>query len=187
MEKVLSHLQPEQCALLVVDIQQRLMPVIDEADRVCRNSALLIKTAKKLHMPILATTQYAARIGAPVPEIAAELGEVEPLDKIEFDCFVNAGFLQSVRALPDTVNTLVVCGVEAHICVYQTVLGGLANGYHVWVGGDAVSSRVPFNYQTGLQRMREMGAIVASTEMIIYDLLHRADIPAFKELLPFLK
>lgn len=187
METTLSHLKAEQCALLVIDIQQRLMPVIDDADRVCRNSVLLIKAAKSLGMPILATTQYAARIGELLPDIEAELGAVERLDKLEFDCFANPDFRQSVRSLSGAVNTLVVCGVESHICVYQTVLGGLANGYQVWVAGDAVSSRVAFNYRTGLQRMREMGATVGSTEMIIYDLLHRAGTPAFKELLPFLK
>lgn len=187
MERTLSHLQPGQCALLVVDIQQRLMPVIHEANRVCRNSVLLIKAAKCLSMPILATTQYMARIGALLPEIATELGAVRPLDKLEFDFFANPAVFQEVRALPAPVDTLIVCGVESHICIYQTVLGGLAHGYRFWVAGDAVSSRLPSNHQTGLQRMREMGAIVGSTEMIIYDLLQRAGTPAFKKLLPFLK
>lgn len=187
MEKTLFHLQPTQCVLLVVDIQQRLMPVINEAERVCRNSVLLIKAAKSLAIPILATTQYAARIGALLPEIESELGAVKPMDKLEFDCFANPDVFKAVRILPDSINTIIVCGVESHICIYQTVLGGLANGYRVWIAGDAVSSRQPFNHQVGLQRMREMGAMVGSAEMIVYDLLHQAGTPAFKELLPFLK
>lgn len=187
MQKMAAHLQPRQCALLVVDIQQKLMPVINERERVVRNSVLLIKTARTLQMPILATTQYAERIGRLLPEISSELGAVEPLDKLEFDCFANCGILQSARTLPPEVKTLIVCGVESHICIYQTVVGGLAAGYAMWVAGDAVSSRIAANHEAGLQRMRELGAVVSTTEMVIYDLLHRAGTPEFKALLPFLK
>ena len=77
--------------------------------------------------------------------------------------------------------------METHICIYQTVLGALKEGYKVWVPADAVSSRVPLNYQTGLARIKELGATVGNTEMIIYDLLHRAGTPEFKELLVHLK
>lgn len=187
MQKTAAHLQPRQCALMVVDIQEKLMPVINERERVVKNSVLLIKTARTLEMPILATTQYAARIGALLPEITDELAGVEPLDKMEFDCFANSAILQAARILPAEVKTLIVCGVESHICIYQTVVGGLANGYGMWVAGDAVSSRIPTNYEAGLQRMRELGAVVGSTEMIIYDLLHRAGTQEFKALLPYLK
>ena len=187
MQKTAAHLQPHRCALMVVDIQEKLMPVINDCERVVRNSVLLIKTASILNMPILATTQYASRIGPLLPEITTELGDVEPFDKLEFDCFANSAFLQAARALPADVTTLVVCGVESHICIYQTVVGGLSSGYTMWVAGDAVSSRLPTNYEAGLQRMRELGAVVSTTEMIIYDLLHRAGTPQFKALLPFLK
>lgn len=187
MTTVPMHLDPKTCALLVVDIQERLMPVINERERVIRNAVLLIKTAQELGLPIVATTQYAARIGALVPEITAALGEIPVHDKTEFDCFGNAGILSVVRDLPAGVNTLLVCGVETHICVYQTVIGGLLNGYHLWVGSDAVSSRTQANYHNGLARIREIGGVVASTELIIYDLLGRAGTPAFKNLLPLLK
>jgi nicotinamidase-related amidase len=187
MRKTAVHLSPEESALLVVDIQERLMPVIHERQRVVKNSILLIKAAKALGMPIIATTQYAARIGALLPEIVEELGEIEPLDKVEFDCFANRVVEQAAKALVTGVRNLIVCGVESHICIYQTVVGGLAGGFEIWVAGDAVSSRTNENYQAGLQRMREIGAVVGSTEMIIYDLLGRAGTPAFRELLPYLK
>lgn len=183
----LNYLTPKQCALLVVDIQERLMPVISEKATVVKNSQLLIKTARSLQIPILATTQYAARIGALLPEITAELGGVTPSDKMEFSCFANEGFKQVVRGLPSDIDTFIVCGVETHICIYQTVLGGLMDGRQMWVPSDAVSSRTEHNYRSGLEKIRDIGGVIANTEMVIYELLGKAGTPEFKELLPFLK
>ncbi|MFU8818250.1 MAG: isochorismatase family protein [Desulfurivibrio sp.] len=187
MSKELYHLDPAHCALLVVDIQENLMKVIQGREGVARNSALLLKAAKTLDIPVVATTQYAARIGDFVPEVKAELAGITPLDKLEFGCFNNEAVRNQVRSLDRAVNTLIICGVETHICVYQTVLGALMAGYRVWVPADAVSSRTSGNYEIGLTRLREIGAVVASTEMIIYDWLQKAGTPAFKQLLPALK
>lgn len=187
MEEKLYHLEPRQCAVLLVDIQENMMKVISGRDEVVRNSVLLLKAARALAVPVVATTQYVARIGPLLPEITAELGGVEPLDKLEFGCFGNEAAKQKVLGLGRSINTLVVCGVETHICIYQTALGALLQGFRVWVPADAVSSRTVKNYETGLARLREIGAVVANTEMIIYDWLQRAGTPVFKELLPFLK
>lgn len=187
MTEELYRLAPEKCALLVIDIQENLMPVIHDKEGVARNAVLLVRAAKVLDVPIVATTQYAARIGEPVPEVKEELAGVAPLDKMEFDCFGNNTIAEAVKKLPRQVNTLVVCGVETHICIYQTVLGGLVKGYRMWVPADAVSSRRLVNYKTGLARMRDMGAVIANTEMIIYEWLGKAGTPQFKELLPVLK
>lgn len=185
--RVPEILAPERCALLVVDIQARLMPVISNREEVVKNAALLLKAAKTLKMEIVATTQYAARIGELLPEVQAELAGVAGLDKMHFDCFANPAIQARLKALPPPVNTLIVCGVETHICIYQTVAGALRNGYRVLVAADAVSSRTVKNHKLGLARMRELGAVVASTEMVIYELLGEAGTPEFKELLPFLK
>jgi nicotinamidase-related amidase len=182
-----AHLQAGSCALMVVDIQERLMPVISGREEVARNSALLMKAARVMKIPVVATTQYAARIGELLPAVKAELGDVVPFDKLEFDCFANQVIKKKVKSLPQEINTLIICGVETHICVYQTVLGALQEGYRVWVPADAVSSRTVGNYETGLARIKELGAVVGNTEMIIYELLHRAGTPEFKELLPHLK
>jgi nicotinamidase-related amidase len=186
MEKP-AHLRPENCALLVVDIQERLMPVINNREEVVRNAALLLKAAAVMKFPVLATTQYAARIGTLVPAVKLELGDSPPLDKMEFDCFANQGVRAKVKELPRAINTLIICGVETHICIYQTVLGALREGYRVWVPADGVSSRSVRNYETGLARIKELGAMVGNTEMIIYELLQRAGTPEFKALLPYLK
>ncbi len=163
------------------------MRVIDGAEEVTGNTTLLQKSANVCGIPQVASTQYVARIGPLLPEVTAELGGVTPLDKIEFDCFGNADIAATVKGLPTEVNTLVICGVETHICIYQTVLGALMAGYRVWVAADAVSSRKVSNKEIGLARIRELGGVIASTEMIIYQWLRKAGTPEFKALLPFLK
>lgn len=184
---LLRYLEPKRTALLVVDIQDRLMRVIDGCSQVVKNSVLLIKAAKALEIPLIATTQYAEKIGALLPEITDELGDIVTHNKMEFSCFNNNKIKALVSALPQQIDTLILCGVETHICIYQTALGALIDGYHVWVPADAVSSRTPQNYQTGLARIKEIGGHVANTELIIYELLQKAGTPQFKALLPFLK
>lgn len=183
----LKYLSPSRCALMVVDIQERLMPVIAGRDEVIKNSVLLIKTAKVLQMPILATTQYVAKIGDFLAEIKAELSSITPIDKMEFGGFNNQSVKKAAEHLPREIDTLILCGVETHICIYQTALGALLEGYNVWLPADAVSSRVRHNHRTGINRIGEIGGVIANTELIIYELLHKAGTQEFKELLPFLK
>ncbi len=182
----IKRLDPEHCGLLVVDIQERMMRVIDAKDEVVRNAVLLIKTAVELGLPIVATTQYVARIGPLLPEIVAELPDIQAIDKLEFGCFDNAEAAAALKSYKN-VDTWITCGVETHICMYQTVMGGINAGYGMWLPADAVSSRTAKNYETGLARIREIGGIVANTEMVIYELLGKAGTPTFKALLPFLK
>ncbi len=181
-----QRLVPENTGLLVVDIQERMMPAIPARDEVVKNSVLLLKAANILTMPIVATTQYVARIGQLLPEITVEMGDVEPLDKLEFGCFDNELILKQIQSY-SSVNTWIACGVETHICMYQTVLGGLREGYTMWIPADAVNSRTEKNYQTGLERIRQIGGAVGNAEMIIYELLHKAGTPEFKAILPFVK
>jgi len=185
--RVPEILSPERCALLVVDVQARLMPVINGRDEVVKNAVLLLTAAQVLKVEVIATTQYAARIGELLPEIQAELAGVAPLDKMHFSCWADLAIQARIKALPPAVNTLIVCGVETHICIYQTVAGALRNGYRVVVSADAVSSRTVKNHKLALARLRELGAVVASAEMVIYELLGEAGTPEFKELLPYLK
>jgi nicotinamidase-related amidase len=181
-------LQAEECALVLVDIQEKLLPPIFERERVVRNSQLLIRLAQLLHMPILWATQYEKGLGKTVPEIASLLeGVTTPLEKLDFNCFNNERFCSAARALPGNRNTVVLCGIEAHICITQTALGALSMGYLVHVASDAVSSRGEWNFKHGLQRMRDAGAVISTTEMIIYELLRQSGTPAFKEMLKHLK
>ncbi len=180
-------LEADRSALIVVDIQEKLLPPIFEKDRLVRNSQLLLRLARILEIPVLATTQYAKGLGATVPEIASLLPSGEVMDKTAFSCFGSDRFCSAVHALPGNRNTLIVCGMESHICVLQTVLAALNRGFLVHVASDAVSSRTEWNWKIGLRRMEVAGALISSTETIIYELLRGSSTPAFKEMLPYLK
>jgi nicotinamidase-related amidase len=180
-------LEPEQCALIVVDIQEKLLPPIWEKERLVRNAQLLIRLAGILKIPALVTTQYTKGLGGTVPEIAALLPESPAIDKLMFSCFGSDAFCSLLKRLPGQRTTVLLCGMETHICVMQTALGALREGYLVHIASDAVSSRTELNWRIGLERMRAAGAILSSTEMIIYELLRSSGAPAFKELLPYLK
>ena len=180
-------LDADQCALVVIDIQQKLLPPIFQKDQLVRNSQLLIRAAGILKIPAVISTQYAKGLGGTVPEIAALLPETEAIDKTLFSCFGSDVFCSLLKRLPGQRTTLLLCGMESHICVTQTALGALREGYLVHVASDAVSSRTEWNWKIGLERMRAAGAIISSTEMMIYELMRSSSSAAFKELLPHLK
>jgi nicotinamidase-related amidase len=180
-------LEAEQCALIVIDIQEKLLPPIFQKERLVKNSQLLIRLAGILKIPALMSTQYVKGLGPTVPEIASLLPETEPIDKQMFSCFGSDVFCSVLKRLPGNRNTVLLCGMESHICVTQTALGALREGYIVHVASDAVSSRTEWNWHIGLERMRAAGAVISSTEMIIYELLRSSGAPAFKDLLPYLR
>lgn len=180
-------LEVEHCALIVIDIQEKLLPPIFEKERMVKNSQLLIRLAGILKIPAIMSTQYAKGLGKAVPEIASLLPETEPIDKQMFSCFGSDVFCSVLKRLPGNRNTVLLCGMESHICVTQTALGALREGYIVHVASDAVSSRTEWNWHIGLERMRAAGAVISSTEMIMYELLRSSGAPGFKELLPYLR
>jgi len=180
-------LEAEQCALIVVDMQEKLLPPIWEKERLVRNVQLLIRLAGILKIPALVSTQYAKGLGNTVPDIASMLPDSKAIDKLMFSCFGSDVFCSLLKRLPGQRTTVLLCGMETHICVMQTALGALRDGYLVHVAADAVSSRTELNWRIGLDRMRAAGAIVSSTEMMIYELLRSSGAPAFREMLRDLK
>ena len=186
-EIVRCPLEADQCALVVVDIQEKLLPPIFQKEQLVKNSQLLIRLAGILKIPTLMTTQYAKGLGGTVPEISSLLPETQAIDKHMFSCFGSDVFCSLLKRVPGNRNTVLLCGMESHICVMQTALGALREGYLVHVASDAVSSRTEWNWKIGLQRMRAAGAVISSAEMMIYELLRSSGAPAFKELLPYLK
>lgn len=186
-EIVRRPLAAEQCTLVVVDIQEKLLPPIFQKDQLVRNAQLLIRLADILKMPAIVTTQYSKGLGNTIPEIASLLPHTEVLDKLAFSCFGSDAFCTSLRRMPGQRTTVLLCGMEAHICVAQTALAALREGYLVHVASDAVSSRTEWNRNVGLERMRSAGAVISSTEMIIYELLGSSGTPAFKDMLKYLK
>jgi isochorismate hydrolase len=171
----------------VIDIQEKLLPPIFQKEQLIKNSQLLIRLAGVLKLPALVSTQYAKGLGKTVPEIASLLPETQAIDKQMFSCFGSDVFCSQLKRLPGNRNTVLLCGMESHICVAQTALAGLREGYIVHVASDAVSSRTEWDWKIGLERMRAAGAVISSTEMIIYEMLRSSGAAAFKELLPYLK
>lgn len=178
-------LNPKDLYLMVIDPQEKLMAVIHEAERVTRNISLLLRWAKVFEVPVIPTTQYAKGLGPYVEPLQELVKEYQVFDKVEFSAFKNEAILEACRRVGR--SSIVICGVETHICVYQTALSALEEGQRVIVVADATSSRTPANMEYGLWRLRELGISIYSTEMIIYETLEKAGTPAFKALLPYLK
>lgn len=179
-------LRPEECTLAVIDIQEKLLPPIWEKERMVRNSQLLIRMAQEMNLPVLVSTQYAKGLGQTIPEIASLLPGVNIIDKMEFGCFGNGDYCSVVGKLAHR-NTLLLCGMETHICVMQTALGALNQGMNVHVAADAVSSRTELNWKLGLGRMQAAGAVISSTEMMLYELMGKSGTATFKEMLKWIK
>lgn len=168
----------DDATLLVVDIQERLAAAMPERERVVANAGHLIAAAKLLGVPVVHTEQYPRGLGPTVPELREALEPAKAVEKLTFDCCGEPAFAPALdRAGRPTV---IVCGMETHICVLQTVLGLLAGGRTVHVAADAVCSRSPENTRTALELLRDAGAVISCTETVLFQLLGRAGTPEFK-------
>jgi nicotinamidase-related amidase len=185
MQKRSLRLTRAHTALAVVDVQERLLPAIHEKERVVQNTLRLIGGAGVLQVPVFATEQYRKGLGPTVPEVAAAIPGFAPIEKLAFSA---CGAPEFVAALKEKkVSDVVLCGIEAHVCVTQTCLDLLDAGFRVFAAADAISSRTPENCQLGLERMRTAGAAIVSTEMVLFELLEQAGTPAFKQILALVK
>ncbi|HWR97621.1 MAG TPA: hydrolase [Candidatus Methanoperedens sp.] len=172
------QLDRDETVLLVVDIQERLAAVMGEREKVVANAGHLIAAAQLLGVPVLHTEQYPKGLGPTVPELRGPLAPAAPVEKMTFDCCGEPTFTPAFEQAGR--STVVVCGMETHICVLQTVLGLLAQGLVVHVAADAVCSRSPENARVALELMRDAGAVVTCTETVMFQLLVRAGTPEFK-------
>lgn len=180
-------LNAKRACLMVIDPQERLMKAIHEAERVVETTAFLVRCCQILKVPILATTQYAKGIGPIVPQLAELLVDYPSVDKMEFNAASNTAVTAALAELPSCVDTLILAGVEAHICIYQTAIGMMAKGYRVYVAMDAVSSREKRNAKAALKQLQAFGVVVVPAETIVYEMLGMAGTPAFKAILPYVK
>jgi nicotinamidase-related amidase len=164
--------------LLVVDVQEKLMPKIPGADALVRNLAFLIDGARLLGLPVQATEQYPKGLGPTVPELARRLPE-RP-DKVAFSCCAIPSVVETFRraARPKVM----VAGIETHVCVLQTVLDLVALDFRVYVPVDAVGSRYPVDHETALRRMERAGAILTTSETAVFEWVGAAGSPQFKEI-----
>jgi nicotinamidase-related amidase len=177
------HLDRATTALLVVDVQERLWSVMREDDRaqVERNLGILVATAKRLGLPIVVSEQYKKGLGPTIASVIAAVGEGATwMEKLEFSCAANADFAKIYRHL--CREQWIVCGMEAHVCVYQTARDLAERGAQVHVPADAVISRTRENRQVGLGLIERAGGVVTSTEVVVFDALVRAEGEDFKAL-----
>lgn len=178
-------LDRNKTVLVVIDFQEKLLPTIPVADEVLPQAIKLIRFARELAIPILWTEQYPQGLGNTAPEIAAELEGLTAIEKTSFGCMGDAGF---ARALADTGRTqLLLTGVETHVCVMQTALAAVEQGYEVYVPRDAAASQEKRQYKAALRRMERAGVVLGLTQMMLFELLGEAGTPEFKKALPLLK
>ncbi|MCX5998826.1 MAG: hydrolase [Chloroflexi bacterium] len=178
----LSVLRRQDSVLLVIDVQERLLPAAANKETLINNIVRLLRFARIINLPVVLTEQD--RLGATVPEIKNELPDVPPIVKVTFDAFGCDPFVKHLESLGK--KTLILTGLETHICISQTALHA-ASRFRVHVVSDAVTSRTLENWRVGLDRMRQAGVVVSSTEMAIYELLERAGTDEFRATLKLVK
>ena len=178
-------LNRENSMLVVIDFQQKLLAALEEPEKLVQACANMVRFAKILKLPILWTEQYPRGLGPTADEIAAELAELRPIEKLTFSCFGEPRFVESLSQNP--IKQLIVCGIETHICVEQTVLDAIACGYDVHVVADACGSRKKKDHKAGLQKMDRGGAVLTCMEMALYEMLGRSDTKEFREALKLVK
>lgn len=184
----MSHsniLNSSDTVLIVIDIQDSLLKAIHERDRVVENTVRLIEAAKIFSIPILVTLQNAGRLGDCTQAVADALPHADRIDKMAFSCCGSENFLEKLRETKR--RQALLCGVESHVCVNQTAHDLLSQGYSVHLAKDAISSRTPDNWITGIEKMRDSGCVITSTETAIFELTKDASSPEFKKILPLVK
>jgi len=173
------------CVLVVVDIQEKLLPAIHEFQKVLDRSVRIVKGAQILGVPTIFTQQYSKGLGETHADLRRLVPEFAFVEKTQFNAFCVPEFDEKIGALK--TETLIFIGTEAHICVCQTALEALHRGYDVHVLADAVGSRTTANKEIGLARIRQAGGIISATELALYEWVGSADSEEFKAILPLVK
>jgi len=173
------QLEREQAILVVIDVQERLVPAMDRKvyGRVLASIDLLLKGVEVLGVPSFATEQYPRGLGNTVPELSAACA-ARVIEKVSFGCCGEPAFVDYLRAQGRT--QVIVVGMEAHVCVYQTVLGLLEAGFQVHLVRDAIASRHKADYLAAVENAGRAGANLVTTEMLLFQLLRQAGTPEFK-------
>jgi nicotinamidase-related amidase len=172
-----AKLDAGRAALVVIDVQEAFRKAVPSFDEVARASGTLVRGAEAVAVPIIVTEQYPKGLGHTVPEVAEHLPDgLEPIEKVVFSAPEAEGFDLGGR------DQVLVCGIETHVCVNQTVLDLLGDGVEVHVARDAVGSRFEENRQIGLEKVERAGAVITSVETALFELVGRAGTDQFKEI-----
>ncbi|MBW2540061.1 MAG: hydrolase [Deltaproteobacteria bacterium] len=181
----ISKLEKDKTGLLIIDVQEKLMQVMGRRQRVAANITKLVLLSKLFDFPVILTEQYPKWLGPTLPEVTESLPAYQPISKLHFNCCDVDGF--NHRLDSEDLRDVIVTGVESHICVFQTCISILERGYRVHVPQDAVDSRTDENWRVGLDLMKQAGAVITSTETVIYQILKKAGTKEFKQMLKVMK
>jgi nicotinamidase-related amidase len=173
-------LDTANAVILLIDFQERLFPAMHDKEKLLKNVIKLTKGAKVLEIPIILTEQYPKGLGPTLPEIKELIPDIKPIEKVCFNCTDEAAFNQALRALKR--KQVLIAGIEAHICVYQTATALAREGYEVQVVADCVASRDPENKMTAFTRFRMAGILPTTTEMALFEMLKVAQGDKFKQI-----
>jgi nicotinamidase-related amidase len=178
-------LRKENTGLIVTDIQGKLARLVHDSDNIIANCAKLIKGSQALGLPIIWLEQNPEKLGSTVDEISSLLGTQNPIPKFSFNACEDPQFIRAVSAV--NVNAWLICGIEAHICVYQTSMHLKHLGYEVQLVGDCISSRTLDNKNLGISKLSNNGIEVTGLEMCLYELVKDCREIEFKEILSLIK
>jgi nicotinamidase-related amidase len=178
-------LEIQDCCLAVIDVQGKLAQLVVDKEALFKNIRILIQAAQILHIPVLWCQQVPEALGPTVPEIAELLTGSEPIDKATFSCCGQERFNAELNALGK--EQILLCGIETHVCIYQTAMDLMEGGLDVTILADAVSSRTAQNRHVALTRLAAEGAHISSTEMDLFELLKTAKHPQFKDIAKLVK
>lgn len=179
------RLESDDCSLVIIDLQEKLMKAMRDRDRVYKNTNLLLAAAQEFDIPVIVTEQYPRGLGATVDEIKTNLPEEYfYLEKTSFSALT-----KEMQAILDKIGRkkIIITGSETHICVFQTARDLVNQGYHVYLVRNAVCSRFDENYENALALMSSLGAVITTAETVVFDLLKQAGTPEFKAISPLVK
>lgn len=171
--------------LLIVDVQEKLAPAMHGLPAVEKAIGLLACAANAVSVPMTVSEQYPKGLGATASSVSDLVGNAPRYEKLHFSCFGDPDLTERLRNLDRKI--LVIAGLEAHVCVLQTALGALENGFTPVVVADAVASRTPESHALGIARLRAAGVTIASSEMVAFEWAEKAGTPAFKSIAPLLR
>ncbi|MDD4355836.1 MAG: hydrolase [Smithellaceae bacterium] len=171
--------------LIMIDFQGNLARAMVDKENLFDNNVKLIRGFRALDLPMMITEQTPKKLGPTIQQIAQELGSLKPIAKETFSCWANPSFHDQLESL--TRRHVVLTGIESHVCVYQTALDLMQNGYSVHLVTDAVSSRTPENREVGIHAVKSAGAHITSTEMVLFELLRTAADPKSREIFKIVK
>ncbi|BCB95212.1 hydrolase [Dissulfurispira thermophila] len=172
------YLDINNVLILIIDIQERLANVMKMREDVIKNCLHLIELSRMMNLPVVVTEQYPKGLGQTVTEIKDALPSYQPIEKLTFSCCEEPNFLNEIKRL--NKKTIILTGMETHICVLQTCIGLVKEGFNVHVVKDAVCSRTKENHKTGIEFMRDVGAVITCTETVLFQLLKVAGTDEFK-------